>query len=80
MLSGCLLGFACPSGKCELPPASGPCATHDYCQPGVAYCDAATMCVPLKANGDACAIDPECAGGYCDVDKCADAITYCHEP
>jgi hypothetical protein len=80
MLNGCLAGLHCPAGTCELLPSSGECAPHNFCQPGVAYCDAMNMCMPYKANGEACSIDPECGGGLCLSSMCADAVTFCHEP
>lgn len=79
-LSGCLEGLVCPSGKCEVPPSTGPCEKHGVCRQDVAYCDAETStCMAFKATGDACAIPPECGGGVCENGVCADAVTYCHE-
>lgn len=79
-ISGCLYGLHCPAGKCEPLPESGPCGAHSVCFEYAAYCDMATNeCNALKADGQPCAIDRECAGGACIGDACVKAEVYCHE-
>jgi len=78
--TGCKDGLVCVSGKCQKPPAAGEaCAPHLVCQPDVARCDVDSMqCAALLANGEACTIDPQCAGGYCDgMGQCTDRATFC---
>jgi hypothetical protein len=77
--TGCRGGLVCAAGQCAKPPAVGnPCSQHFLCDAG-AYCDPMTiMCAALRPNGDACTIDPQCQGGYCDSSgKCADLFAFC---
>ena len=78
-LDGCLTGLVCSSGRCAIPPASGPCAPHDVCDTTVAYCDAG-QCVPLKDDGAACVRPAECRSGGCTADLCGPAVEVCHWP
>jgi hypothetical protein len=78
-LSGCLYGLTCVSGRCVLPPSSGPCAADGSCRADQAYCSSNGECVALLPDGAACQIPPECASGNCTGDKCAPAQIYCHE-
>jgi hypothetical protein len=81
-ISGCAEGLVCASGKCALPPASGPCAGGTDCLDGVAYCDAAGQCQALKADGTACADKVECRSRFCSAasGKCETMAGACHEP
>lgn len=78
--TGCRFGLVCNAGKCEKPPAIGQaCGAHFLCQDEGAYCDVMTnVCTQGKANGEACMIDPECAGGYCgSMGTCVDLDSFC---
>ncbi len=77
--TGCKLGLVCDAGKCAWPPAVGmACGPNFTCAIG-AYCDDNTnQCVALKPEGDVCAFDNECAGGYCGSSgKCTALETFC---
>jgi len=76
--TGCKEGLVCVAGQCAKAPTDGEaCAPHLTCQRDVAQCDYASMtCKTLLANGEACATDRECAGGYC-AGQCADRNTFC---
>ena len=78
-LDGCLTGLVCSSGRCAMPPASGPCAPHDVCDPTVAYCGAG-QCLPLKDDGATCLRQEECRNGGCTAGLCGPAVEVCHWP
>jgi hypothetical protein len=78
--TGCQTGLVCNAGKCERPPAVGAaCTKHFECLTAEAYCDPMSlMCLAPKANGEACSMDRECAGGFCGMKgTCTDLATFC---
>ncbi|PTL75263.1 Dickkopf N-terminal cysteine-rich domain-containing protein [Vitiosangium sp. GDMCC 1.1324] len=76
---GCLTGLSCVNGVCTLPPVSGECPASGTCRPGVAYCADDNTCQPLRPNGAACDIPPQCASRNCADGTCTPAVNYCHE-
>lgn len=78
--TGCRGGLVCTGGKCAKPPAVGAaCSQHFLCDAATAYCDqVTTVCTARKANGEACTVDPECEGDFCNSKgKCTDLATFC---
>lgn len=81
-VNGCATGLNCVSGRCAMPPTSGPCV-NGACLRGEAFCDAAGKCQALKAAGAACADGSECRSNYCPqpAGTCDDSPEVaCHEP
>lgn len=78
-LTGCLSGLNCVNGACVLPAVSGPCASFSDCRPGVAYCADDGTCQPLRDNGAACDIPPQCKSRNCADGVCAPSENFCHE-
>jgi hypothetical protein len=69
--SGCQQSLQCVQGKCQQPPASGPCL-NGACQEDVAFCDKTTdTCQPLWANGTPCSplnsYPIQCQSHWCDL-------------
>jgi len=78
--TGCKVGLVCNGGKCEKPPTTGAACVEGYtCLSVESTCDPMTViCTALKANGEACTIDPECKGGFCgSMGTCVDLATFC---
>ncbi|WP_146647146.1 hypothetical protein [Labilithrix luteola] len=77
--SGCQWPLQCVEGKCQEPPASGPCL-NGVCQEDVAYCDQTTRtCQPLRADGAPCTAPAQCSHHWCDLTKhCGSAICPSH--
>ena len=79
-ITGCADGLDCVSGKCALPPSSGPCVDGE-CLDGAAFCDSAGQCQPIGANDASCTTSKQCQSGFCNAaGKCAQLAGACHEP
>ena len=81
-VNGCAAGLNCVSGRCTMPPSSGPCV-NGACLRSAAYCDPSGQCQPRKANGAACKDAHECQSSYCPQASgtCDDSPEVsCHEP
>ncbi|HKO50036.1 MAG TPA: hypothetical protein VJV79_20035 [Polyangiaceae bacterium] len=67
----CEITAHCSGGVCVADTSSGRCSQNNQCLPATSICDyTLMMCVPLKANGEACDTSDECLGGECYLDRC----------
>jgi len=61
---------SCAPYKCSGNACATNCATDDDCVVGY-YCSA-SVCIPKKGLGEACASNPQCLSGYCVDGYCCD--------
>lgn len=63
------------TNHCVVLPSSGHCISPAECDPTAAYCDESTWeCEPLKAPGDSCDLDGQCAGAPRSTAVCDGAL------